>query len=152
MPIDPVIVLAEELRSAESTVRTACERQEEALTVLMARAFSLYKELTETVPTSALGAGELICLAATNLTSADGIYAAKMREIADRLMSGLRLQADLIWLREMAAAMAQGLCGERGRNSAPLLKLAVRGAARPILVYRAVESMPDDRERKTGTG
>ena len=153
MPIDPVVVLAEELRSAECTVRTACEQQkEDALTCLMARAVSLYKELIETVPTSALGASELICLATTNLTPIDNAYALQMRKIADRLMSGLRLQADLIWLRAMAAALAQGRCGDAGRSIAPLLNLAIRGAARPIMVYRAVELMPEDHERETGTG
>jgi len=153
MPIDPVVVLAEELRNAEYTVRTACEqRKEDALTCLMAHAVSLYKELTETVPTSALGAGELICLAAINLTSIDNACALQMRRIANRLMSGLRLHADLIWLRAMAATLAQGHYGEIGRSSAALLHLAIRGAARPIIVYRAVELTPRDAERETGTG
>ena len=153
MSIDPVVVLAEELRIAECTVRTACQQRREAtLTCLMARAASLYEELIETVPTSALGAGELIYLAAANLTPGDSAYALQMHKIADRLMSGLRLQADLISLRVMAAALAKGLCGESGRCSASLLNLAIRGAARPIIVYRAVELMPGDREREAETG
>jgi hypothetical protein len=153
MPIDPVVVLAEELRSAEYTVRAACEqRKEDALTCLMARAAALYKELIETVPTSALGAGELICLAATNLTSVDKSCALQMRKIANRLMSGLRLQEDLIWLRRTAAGLTQGRRGEIGRSSAALLHLAIRGAARPVIVYRAVELTPVENEREAGTG
>lgn len=152
MPIDPVVVLAEELRSAENTVRTACEQQNaDTLTCLMARAVSLYNEISETVPTSALGAGELLCLAATNIVSIDRSSALRLHEIADRLKSGLRLQSDLVWLRAMAAELAYGRFGDIGNRSAALLRLAIRGAARPVIVYRAVEMAPANPEKESIT-
>ena len=153
MPIDPVVILAEELRIAESTLRTASERRPgEAQTGLMARVVSVYKELVETVPTSALGAAELIFVAAGSLPSAGDAYASHLRSIADRLMSGQRLQADLIWLRAAAQKLAQDLHGESGTSSASILHLAIRGAARPIIVYRAVDLTPEDSQKETGTG
>ena len=151
MPIDPVVVLAEELRSAENTVRAAREKNEaDTLTCLLARTVSLYNEISETVPTSALGAGELICLAAANLSSVDSVAALQMRETANRLKSGVRQQADLIWLRRMAAELAQGRLGDIGRSCAALLHLAIRGAARPVIVYRAVEWTPVGAELESG--
>jgi len=153
MPIDPVVVLAEELRIAENTLRRACvQRSGEALTGLMARAVSVYKELVETVPTSALGAAELICVVADGLPSAGEAHAAKIREISERLMSGQRLQGDLIWLRAMAQALERGLFGDSGMSNASVLKLAIQGAARPIIVFRSVELMPEDNKRETRTG
>lgn len=153
MQIDPVVVLAEELRSAEHTVRTAREKNEDdTLTCLLARTVSLYNEIRETVPTSALGAGELVGLAAANLASIDSAYAKQMRDTANRLRSGVRQQGDLIWLRMMAVELAEGRFGEIGRSTAALLYLAIRGAARPIVVYRAVEWTPDNAARKADAG
>ena len=153
MPIDPVVVLAEELRSAEHIVRAAREKNEMVtLTCLLARTVSLYNEISETVPTSALGAGELVCLAAANLASIDGKRGLQLRKMADRLKSGVRLQADLICLRRMAAELVEGRFGEIGTRTATLLDLAIRGAARPIIVYRAVEWSPEHADCETGTG
>jgi hypothetical protein len=153
MPIDPVVVLAEELRIAEKQLRELCQQKpEEALSGYMSHAVALYKELIETVPTSALGAAELIHLAAAILPQSDRVYARKMRRISDRMMSGLRLQEDLIWLRAISRIFSRGLCGEAGRKSAMLLSLAIRGAARPVIVYRAVEMNPDSYGQETATG
>ena len=140
MPIDPVVVLAEELRSTEVTLQTACDDKErETFTQLMAKTISLYRELFETVPTSAIGAGELVRIAARHLPVSEASYAAQMRQIADRLGAGARVHTDLIWLRAMAQALDGGLCGDDGLKAGALLHLAIRGAAQPILVFRAVE-------------
>ena len=153
MPIDPVVVLAEELRSAELTVRTARERNEEgALTCLLARTVSLYNKISETVPTSALGACELICLAAANLASIDSACAAQLHETANRLKSGVRQHPDLVWLRVVAAELVKGRFGETGLCAAALLRLAIRGAARPIVVYQAVDWTPANGERDSCAG
>jgi hypothetical protein len=151
MPIDPVVVLAEELRSTEMTMQTACDDKErETFTRLMAKTIVLYRELFETVPTSAIGAGELVRIAARHLPVSDAGYAAQMRQIADRLGSGQRLHTDLIWMRAMVKALDGGLCGEDGLKAGALLDLAVRGTAQPVLVYRAVEWI-DAPIRVTGT-
>ncbi len=153
MPIDPVVLLAQELRVAENTLRMASERRPgQAQTGLMARAVAVYKELVETVPTSALGAAELISVAAGSLPSAGDAYASHLSSIAERLMAGQRLQADLIWLRAMTQKLAQGLYGDSGTRGASILQLAIRGAARPIIVYRAVDLTPEDFEQEAGTG
>ena len=152
MPIDPVVVLAEELRNAEHTARAARARNEdEHLTCLLARTVSLYNEISETVPTSALGAGELVCLAAANIASIDPRRSSQLQETAGRLKSGIRRQDDLIGLRKTAADFADSRFGEIGRSSAMLLHLAVRGAARPVIVYRAVEWTRTDVEKEFGT-
>jgi hypothetical protein len=153
MPIDPVVVLAEELRIAENTLRRACaQRPGEALTGLMARAVSVYKELVETAPTSALGAAELICLVADGLPSSGDAHASKMHEISERLMSGRRLRGDLIWLRAMAQALERSLFGDLGKCNVSILNLAIQGAARPVIVFRSVDLLPEDDRREAGTG
>ena len=64
--------------------------------------------------------------------------------MADRLSQGKREHADLVWLRAMRNALKEGQGGEQGMNAAPLLGLALKGAARPIVVFRAFAPPPDD--------
>jgi hypothetical protein len=75
-----------------------------------------------------------------------------MHEISERLMSGRRLRGDLIWLRAMAQALERGLFGDLGKCNASILNLAIQGAARPIIVFRSVDLLPEDDRREAGTG
>src|SRR6202012_3326699 len=146
MQIDPVVVLAEELRSTESALRGAVKQYErdnrrengEAVNTILASLKSLHREFFETIPTSVLGAAELIRMVAQRLPFAHANSARRFHDIADRLSAGQRDHADLVWLRAMRGALAGGLCGEPGVKGAPLLRLAIMGASRAIIGFRAV--------------
>jgi hypothetical protein len=51
----------------------------------------------------------------------------------------------------IAAELGNEPFGEIGRSASALLNLAIRGAARPIVVYRAVESMSAGAETNSGS-
>ena len=146
MAIDPVVVLAEELRAAERTLHDACRDNRDALRgksgeeicELTSRIRDLSTEIFETKPTSALGASILVKMAAERLPFSYGSYTKHFHEIAERLDAGQRELADIIWLRAMRTALAGGLCGKDGVRIAPLLRLAIEGAKQPIVVFRAV--------------
>jgi hypothetical protein len=146
MAIDPVVVLAEELRAAERTLHDACRDNHDALRgksgeeicQLTSRIRDISQEIFETKPTSAMGAGILVRMAAERLPFSYGSYTKHFHEIAERLDAGQRELADIIWLRAMRTALAGGLCGKDGVRIAPLLRLAIEGARQPIVVFRAV--------------
>jgi hypothetical protein len=146
MAIDPVVVLSEELRDAENTLHAACRDNPDALRgksgeeicALTARIREISSEIFETRPTSALGAGILVRMAAERLPFSYGSYTKHFHEIAERLGAGQRELADIIWLRAMRTALTGGLCGKDGVRIAPLLRLAIEGARQPIVVFRAV--------------
>jgi hypothetical protein len=150
MSIDPVILLVEELRSAETSLRCAvklyernrCREHGEAVNLLLAAVKSLNSELFETVPTSALGAAALLQLVIERLPFSHARYAGHFSEVAARFGAGLRLHADLVWLRAMQATFVSSASGEPGSRAAPLLHLAILGASRPVMVYRAVTPRP----------
>jgi hypothetical protein len=150
MPIDPVILLVEELRSVElalskatQTYRRTSQREDgEVINLLLAKLKRLFSELFETLPTSSSGAAELIDIAAQRLPFAYARFAAHLHNVADRLSQGRRDHSDLVWLRIMQAALLEGLCGEEGRKMAPLLDLAIRGAARPVMIFRTTLNAP----------
>jgi hypothetical protein len=156
MEIDPVVILAEELRAAESALRSAVRRYEldhvqehgETVNTLLASLKSLYRDIAETMPTSAMGAGEMVRLAAQRLPFALSRYTTHFHEVADRLGAGRREHADLVWLRAMREALKDGACGEQGLKAAPLLGLAIAGAARPVVVFRAFGEPPRDEIRQ----
>ena len=147
MAIDPVIVLVEELRSAEATLRNAAKdcargsRQERAETInrLLSTIKNLNHELQEAVPTSVLGAAELIRLVIERLPFSHMHYVDHYSEIARRLDCGQRSHADLVWLRAMLISLAGSGPGDCAPQAAPLLRSAIIGAARPVLVFRAVK-------------
>ena len=66
MEIDPVVVLADELRATELALRSAVRRYEldhgqengEMVNALLASLKVIYRNIAETVPTSAMGAGD----------------------------------------------------------------------------------------------
>jgi hypothetical protein len=147
MAIDPVILLVEDLRSTETALEKATQiysrdhRREdgELVNLLLGRAKRLYFDLFETVPTSALGAAELIRMSARRLPFSYSRYVSHLHEIADKFSQGERCHSDLVWLRALQAALAEGLCGKDGDKIAPLLNLAIVGAARPVTVFQAVQ-------------
>jgi hypothetical protein len=150
MEIDPVVVLAEELRATEKALRTAVRRYEldqvqengEKVNTLLAALKSLYRDIAETAPTSAMGAGEIVRLAAQRLPFSLSRYTSHFHEVADRLGQGRREHADLVWLRAMRAALKGGACGEQGLKAAPLLGLAISGASRPVVIFRSLGEPP----------
>src|SRR5665213_1339588 len=114
MPIDPVTLLAEEIRNLEKQVHALCKREGaydrqvmEAVNAMVDRLRALYGDLLETDPTSAPGAGELIRIAADRLPFAQGRYASHLYRIAERLGAGERLPSDLIWLRALVEALGE---------------------------------------------
>lgn len=146
MPIDPVILLAEEIRGLEKKIHAVCKSEAgydrtamEAVNRMVERLRTLYRELLETDPSSALGAGELIRIAADRLPFAQGRYASHLYRIADRLAAGNRSHADLIWLRALTEALTEETGTEKNPNNrtAHLLAQAVKGMALPVIVYRA---------------
>jgi len=148
--IDPVILLVEELRSVElalstatQTYRRTSQREDgEVINLLLGKLKLLFGELFETMPTSSAGAAELIDIAAQRLPFTYARFAAQLHNVADRLSQGRRDHSDLVWLRAMQAALLEGLCGEGGRKMATLLDLAIRGAARPVMIFRTALNAP----------
>jgi hypothetical protein len=150
MNIDPVIQLAEELRTAEAALTKATQiynqegRREDGdlVNLLLARIKRLFGEYFETAPTSALGAAEMVRMAAGHLPFSQARYSSYMHEIADRLARGQRTHTDLVWLRAMQAALMDGLAGKDAGKAARLLALGIAGAARPVMLFRAAEPGP----------
>jgi hypothetical protein len=146
MPIDPVILLTDELHAIELALSRASQaynqsgRREdgEVVNTLLARTKGLFEEIMETVPTSAMGAAALVMLAGQRLPFSHARHAARLHNIADRLAAGCRDQKDIIWLRAMHAALLEGIGARDGGKTAQLLDLAIRGACRPVMVFRSV--------------
>jgi hypothetical protein len=149
MNMDPVVLLAEELRATEQALRTAVRRYEldrsqasgETVNALLASIKKLHRELTQTQPTSALGASELVRMAAQRLPFSLARYADHFNQVADRLSTGRREHSDLIWLRAMRSALRSG--GQQGVKAVPLLQLAIAGAARPVVIFRSPGTPPE---------
>jgi len=151
MEIDPVVVLADELRATEAALRSAMKQYEtdnarahgDAVDNLLGSVKTLRRDIFKTVPTSVLGAAELVRMVAQYLPFTFATYTKHFHEVADRLSQGQRRHDDLVWLRSIRAALAGGICGEVGVKFAPLLELALMGAARPVIVYRAAVPLQD---------
>ena len=145
MPIDPVIVLVERLRSVDSALveahtnhRRDRSNGKQVHALLMATR-ALNSDLLETCPTSVLGAAELIHLMVKCIPSSHAQHADRFRAVAERLGSGQRRLSDLIWLRAMALEFKQS--GDKpGRRARRLLHLAVLGVARPTVIARGYGS------------
>jgi len=151
MAIDPVILLVSELREAEKDLIAACKLQNlrysadraTTITDILQRVRTLYGELIETTPTSAIGSSELIRIASQRLPFSHSRYAWHLNDIADRLADGMRLQSDLIWVRALADALSAGTPDAELDRTVTLLLTAVRGAAMPVLVHRGLGIKPE---------
>ena len=150
MQIDPVVAITEKLLQAERGLRDARLRRDEKMTTRwLALIALLNEELYNAVPTSALGAAELLRRAANSIGEPAVSYANHLREIADRLSNGSRALTDLVWLRSIRPALTGGLCGNDGVIVAPLIAMAIRGASRPVVIFRAALPPPRDDGWKT---
>ena len=140
MQIDPVIALADELDAAYASLARARGSDDwEATRRQLAAIAALHASLRETEPKSVIGAAHLLREAASLLLRSNTpYYGDRLRDVAARLDEGVRQFSDLVWLRRTQQSLAAGDCGRAGKNAAPLVGLALKGAARPILLYRAV--------------
>lgn len=140
MRIDPVVALMDELDIAYVLLaRARDERDWDTTRRQLAQIANLHACLRETEPTSVIGAAHLLREAAALLLRSNTPYHGdQLREIASRLDEGMRRHPDLVWLRRVQASMLRGECGRQGESAAGLIGLALKGAARPILLYRAV--------------
>ncbi|MBA2590157.1 MAG: hypothetical protein H0U98_16215 [Alphaproteobacteria bacterium] len=153
MPIDPVILLIEQIHRAEADLQAECRRnaqqycreRAEMINWTLQRIRTLYADLVETVPTSSLGAAELIRIASHRLPFSQARYAYHLECIAQRLGAGQRNQNDLIWLRAMACALEAGQADDRNVRTAAIIALAIKGAAQPIVIHRMFAPRPRSR-------
>ena len=144
MEIDPVVALAEQLRSTERCLDATCKGwHDERMVELRTASLVIRRMLETTQPTSAMGASELIAIAADRLGVTDFPYIADLRSVGERFGDGRRILSDLIWLRAVVASLETDSCGERGKRTAAIIRLAIDGASKPLLIFRAA---PDLRE------
>jgi hypothetical protein len=142
MPIDPVIPLLEEIRSAEDELQrqstrniiTYCPRRDELIAVILERVASLYDDLYKVTPTSSIGAGALLSVVWRWLPPHYARHEQHLARIGNRLQHGQRSIDDLVWLRALAAALDDDVC--RNDNLRILLHAAIQGASTPILIFR----------------
>ncbi len=148
MRIDPVIVLVEEMKASYAALARARQAEDwKRAQDELSRQASVQAELHETEPTSVIGAAYLLREAAAELlaSQADADIAScnmRLREAATRMEQGVRRLADLVWLRQFHRALAGGWYGRIGEDVAPLVAMSLKGAARPLLFYRAVSAPP----------
>ena len=142
--MDSVVGLMAELRTAEQALDAACRKNAhrysrdrgEQINQLLKKVQGLYRQLLDATPKTPQGAGMLIRIIAARMPASQARYSNHLNRIADRLEAGERLHADLVWLRALAEALSLG--GPQSGLSAlgPLVKRAVSGAARPMIVHR----------------
>lgn len=153
MEIDPVVALAEQLRATERSLEPTCKTwQDDRMVELRTASLVIRRMLETTQPTSVMGASELIAIAADRLTATEFPYIADLRSVGERFGDGRRVLSDLIWLRAVVAALDADACGERGKRAAALIRLAIDGATKPLIIYRAapVPHEEDDDEPQDG--
>lgn len=138
MRIDPVVALMDELDLAYASLAQARDSKDwDATRRELAAIANLHACLRETEPSTVIGAAHLLREAAALLLRSNApYYGDRLRDVASRLDEGRRAFADLIWLRNVRRVLAAGDCGRPGENAAELLGLALKGAARPVLLYR----------------
>lgn len=161
MPMDPVVALMEELRMVEAAMDVACKKnaacysrgRAEEINAMLCQVKNLYADILDTAPTSPLGASILIRIAAGRMPFRYARYTNHLHLIADRLEDGQRLHGDLVWLRGVAGVLTQSGEG-KGAELGMLLARAIRGIARPVVVFRAVlppaTTVPDWQELALG--
>ncbi len=143
MQIDPVLPIASEIRATGEALSIALDRNLPDVTLkLFAKMRSLLEELLETEPTTAHGASELVRVTADRLHTSHPFYADQLRIVAGRLGSGSRLLSDLIWLRKMADALTNGFSERDDILGASLIRSAIKGAARPVVIHPVALAFP----------
>jgi hypothetical protein len=141
MAMDPVLLLVQDIQAAQLELKAVKGKSSHAAyaAAIEHQLIDLRHQLLHMMPTSAVGAAELIRYAADMLLPAFARHAGHLRRIADRFSAGQRLLADICWLRQMAKAVEAGLCGDPG-GADRLLDHAVQGATIPVVVYRNVKA------------
>ena len=142
MPIDPVIPLLEEIRTAEEQLQrqsarnvvSYTPRRDELIALLLGRIASLYDELYKVTPTSSIGAGALLNLVWRWLPPHYARHEQHLARIGSHLQAGRRSTDDLVWLRALAAALDDD--PYRNDNLRVVLNAAIQGASRPVLIFR----------------
>jgi len=151
MPIDPVIPLLEEIRTAEeelqrqSTRNTIAysPRRDELIAVILGRVAALYDDLYKVMPTSPIGAGALLDLVWRWLPPHYARYEQQLARIGNCLQNGQRSTDDLVWLRALAAALDDD--PYRNDNLRVVLHAAIQGASRPVLIFRRAILDPESK-------
>ena len=140
MRIDPVVALMDELEAAYAALARARDAQDwQATRRELTCIAALHADLRETEPVSVIGAAHLLREAASLLLRSDAPYFGdRLREVAARFDEGARQFSDLVWLRSARQTLATGQCGRPGESAAALVTLALKGAARPVLLYRSI--------------
>lgn len=155
MEMDPVVALAEQLRAAERSLQSACTNwPDEKIVELRTASLIIRRMLESTEPTSAMGAAELIAIAADRLATTEFPYIEDLKSVGLRFGDGRRVLSDLIWLRAVVTALDGDACGERGKRAAALIRAAIEGAAKPLIIFRAApvqEEVEDDTPAPPGT-
>lgn len=145
MRIDPVIAIAEDLHRAETMIcDPQVRRDEELCRQLLSDISALNQHLFRAVPTTVLGAAEMLQRACLLVRENSTPVAGRMQRIAGAFARGERSLMDLVWLRRAAADMTAGLYNEEGVAAATLVLSALHGASRPVLVFRAVSPAEPD--------
>lgn len=151
MPIDPVIPLLEEIRTAENELQRQRSRnivsyspkRDELIALMLGRIASLYDDLYKTVPTSPIGAGALLSLVWRWLPPLYARYEQHLARIGNRMQAGQRSADDLIWLRALACALDDDAC--KSDKLRLVLNAAILGASRPILIFRRAILDPESK-------
>jgi hypothetical protein len=143
MRIDPIIVLIHELNAAYGALALARDKRDWAQTRReLAAIAGLHARLRETEPSTVIGAAHQLREAAALLPQSGKAWPVdRLRAIAARFDNGDRRISDLIWLRRTLQALVDGAYGRPGESAACPIALALKGAARPVLLYRSV-SLP----------
>jgi len=143
---DPTLIVAEELREAQTSLQSAtAQRRHNVVRDLLLEIRLLEEALTELVPTTAKGAGALLRVVAANLAWTEPDFAADALPIAGRLEAGYRELPDLVRLRRLIAVL-QRRGNAQATRTALLLTSVVAGAAKPVVVSRSQHKSQPRRE------
>ena len=103
----------------------------------------LHQRLIATEPATVIGAACLLREAASLLPQSSGSsWSDTLRAIAAHFDEGRRRVEDLVWLRRISGELSKGASGDLGRAAANMIQLAIKGAARPVLLFSAVSPLP----------
>jgi hypothetical protein len=138
--VDPVIALMDEIERAYVALAEARDVDDLRATRWgLARIAALHQRLIVTEPTTVIGAACLLREAASLLPQSQSPSCSdRLREIAAQFDEGRRRVEDLVWLRRAAEALSAGAPNDLSFTAAEMIGLALKGASRPVLLYRAV--------------
>jgi hypothetical protein len=138
--VDPVIALMDEIEQAYMALAEARDVDDVRATRSgLARIAMLHQRLIATEPSTVIGAACLLREAASLLPQSHVPSCSdRLREVAAHFDEGRRRVEDLVWLRRTLEALGADASNDLGRAAADMIRLAVKGASRPVLLFRAV--------------